>query len=328
MAAPHLTPHAFTAALALAALATGGVGGRSASKETRHVYYYPHCPKTGGASFAKDLLATIDKRRHGVRPCAHDMHWCWGENMKRTDTVLDKMREAQRHPSATSCNYATCELHMRPALRRAGVLLGAPRVHVLLLLRTPQAHVVSQYAHAVSRNPVLARECPTFSSWLARKQRELQFTNHSGWFPYNMQTSHLVSDGPGAGRGSGYGAPQLPPDALSKAKAVVDQALHVGVLEHYRAQYCLAVYHIWPMMPVPVPMCRCGNDRRQRKALNHDDHGTDAHKKVPTISASDRRIVDGLTRLDAQLYKHALERFTRDMRASPLPRCLMNATTK
>lgn len=295
----------------------------SAQAQMRYVYYFSHIPKTGGASFADDLLAVIDQRRQGLRACAHNMDRCWGPDLSRSDTALDKLRVAA-HTKA--CNYATCELPLQPALKRAGLHLGVPRVRVLLLVRSPAAHVVSQYAHEMNRlRNRKGFTPPSFSSWIKLKKDQVGWRNQTTWHPYNMQVAHMAGYGPGQGHGSGYG--HLPPGALARAKAAVDAAFHVGVLEHYRAQYCLAVHRIWPEQSMPRPACVCGNTEQQRQALTHNDHGTHARSKVPTISARDQLILTELTLLDVQLYAHATARFMHDMRASSLPKCLMDAAT-
>jgi hypothetical protein len=143
-------------------------------------------------------------------------------------------------------------------------------------------------------------------------------TNSTGWHPYNMQVVHIT--GAPTAEGMNYGS--LAPDALKRAKASVDLAFHVGVVEQYAASLCLAAWRITPRAPRLGTFCSC--DAVGGK-LNHLDHGANTHAIVPSLGEEELVLIHELTRKDQQLYAYARARFFADVGSSPLPRCLLSA---
>jgi hypothetical protein len=273
-----------------------------------HAYYYSHCPKAAGASFIRDLL----RKSSELRKCGR-VNMCWGVHLAEPDTTLDVLRRSPWASSPRACNFATCEMQLRPSLARAGLTLGTPAVRLLLMLRSPQAHVVSQYAHSNRRLTADVRL--PLTSWL-REKRASVGTNSTGWHPYNMQVAHITGAPTAGGKGFGW----LAPDALQRAKATVDLAFHVGVVEQYIASFCLAAWRIAPRAPRLGTFCSCDAGRGK---LNHLDHGTNT--SAVRARKEDLQLIDELTREDQQLYAYARVRFFADVGSSPLPRCLLSA---
>jgi hypothetical protein len=274
-----------------------------------HAYYVSHCPKAAGASFVRDLLHVSSE----LRKCGR-VSMCFGEHLAKSGTTLDVLRRSPWASSPLACNFATCEMQLMPSLARAGLHLvrDAPAVRVLLMLRSPRAHVVSHYAH-VHRGLT----APPLATWL-REMRASIGTNSTGWHPYNMQVAHMT--GAPTAEGMGYG--WLAPHALQRAKASVDLAFHVGVVEQYVASFCLAAWRIAPRAPLLGTFCSC--DAGGGK-LNHLDHGANTARLVPSLGEAELSLIDELTREDQQLYAYARARFFADVGSSPLPRCLLSA---
>jgi hypothetical protein len=277
-----------------------------------HAYYFSHCPKTGGASFFHDILRVAGGGRRGLRACGI-VGSCYGAYLMTSNTSLDELRRSPWASSPLACNFATCELELVPALARAGLHphLGTSAVRVLLMLRSPHAHVVSQFGHMRHYSPLPVDARPPLATflraWIARNG-----TDGLGWDPYNMQVRHLTM---------GHDE-RLLPNMLQSAKASVDVAFHVGVVEHYAASLCMAVSRINPRAPLLSTICVCGAGGGR---LTHIDHGTKSHAVAPSLSEEEISLLDKLTSEDQPLYAHARARFFADLSWSPLPRCLLSA---
>lgn len=308
---------------ALRLLAVGLLAAPVLGVSRPHAYYFlAHCPKTGGSSLNVDLWRTAKAMGDGTLRKCGNINLCWGAQLRFPNTSLDVLHKTLRQVApAQPCGFASCELPLRPSLARIGVQRGLPPVRVLLMLRLPSAHVVSHYAHVHRFVP--SAERPTLEAWL-RAQHATAGQRQTGWHAYNMQTAHLTAPPEPSGAlasASGYGT--LVRNATARAKARLDAAFFVGILEQYTAAFCLAVHYIWPRMPPPVP-CTCAG-ARSGETLSKKDHGTNTKSTVPTVSAEAQDAIAALTRYDEQVYAHARARFEQDFRRSPVPRCLLRA---
>ena len=215
------------------------------------VFYFMHISKAGGASFTDDLGA----RKHVGASAGYVS--CGALHGARVDgRIVHDCRKYLLERPAIGCNFYACEGNHFNNLRLvSGSFAPAANVRTLLLVREPEAHIVSMYAHcqqdgATGQN---LHHWPhiEFSAWvqLWAEGRADNASKYCGYSINNPQTCRLtlcnnstsstevnteIADGDHSWSWRNL-------QALEHAQRVVDEAHVVGVTSAYTASLCLAL---------------------------------------------------------------------------------------
>mmetsp|Transcript_32288 Transcript_32288/g.99543 ORF Transcript_32288/g.99543 Transcript_32288/m.99543 type:complete len:350 (+) Transcript_32288:416-1465(+) len=202
------------------------------------------------------------------------------------------------------------------------------RRHVVLL-RSPRAHVFSQYLECRFDNwgrkatkdspdfPRGGRVTADFERWLDHFL-DLERLGRRGVFnclcPWNLQSRALTCTTAGQGRGAQL--PQRPGNiadlrpSASAATAALDRVDALGLVDLYPETWCLIEAVTLERLP---GQCDCNSTRST--ALHHERHHVPAHDPR-TLPASVLRKIDALTAVDRQLYARGARRFLDDVAAT------------
>ena len=268
--------------------------------EAAPLYFYEHVPKTGGVSFSSDLVGQFG------------LVSCFGRDVRK---AYPNVTWAMAHGK---CDYGNTEGKYGRSLVK---FPSVPRV--LVLLRDPAAHVVSQYSHCQLESDIKkwhhARE--SFDDWVeawfdaahgpseqARADAFDRAKKICHYQPINMQTRKLC-DAYDRDTVAGPAKHPLDVDAcLARALDVVTRtAWHVGHLEAYDAGLCALGLRINGKQH---KHCRCA---RPESSFGHKaDHHTASSSNRPSDPATLARVAN-LTAGDRALWRAAVARFDRDV---------------
>ena len=234
-------------------------------------------------------------------------------------------------------------------------LLKTPDNFMITMLRNPRNQVLSQYlmcrydewgrattstdvSRATTRIefPRKGSEAVDFRSWLSH------FTN--GWStdkgdwncynPHNMQARALTCnerDGHNSPLSTGASPTTLTampqsssvhhlwsdsptdraPDIVDSVNSLKDMHF-VGVLELYEESWCMLQYQL----NGKLPDFGCSCDEYDQLEVAHDSHGVpQTHQPIEDKTNSVLAAVDSLTEIDAQLWRHAISRLLKNLKA-------------
>lgn len=276
----------------------------------RQLVYFHHIPKTGGSSFVDDASDLV--------PALHGCGKIHCASRKQLFAAINDWRTAECNFVACEGGYSTAEAGGSANLalslatvdddqaasehRYANASIGIPAgTQLLLLLRSPRTHVLSQYAHCQQPGAEgqLLHGFPniTLGGWLslAETRNESSFT-YCGYDPLNLQASSMSNKE----RGSA--------GVLEQARAFVDSAHFVGLLESYELSLCLLSHSLNATLPAA---CDCAlapaGGGTPALASTDDTHGT--HTAEIELSDSELSAIDRLTVQDAELHEYARTRF-------------------
>ena len=312
-----------------------------AANSTNVLFYFMHISKAGGASFAADLGL-----RKQLGPSAGYVS-CGALHCARVGggLVCDCRKYLLDVERPIGCNFYACEGHHFDNLRLIrGSFTPAANVRTLLLVREPEAHVLSMYAHCQQdgADGQMRHHWPhiEFSAWvqLWAEGRADNASKYCSYSIFNPQTCKLtlcnnsISSTEVASGDRSWSWRNL--QALERAQRVVDEAHVVGVTSAYTASLCLA------LLRGPTQLswrdlarrgCHCDHspingssvhqtaydDRSStnaRRLSSNQTHGT--HTGLISIDGATRDRIRSLTRLDELLYARALARLEKDVEAS------------
>ena len=285
----------------------------------RQLVYFHHIPKTGGSSFVDDASEHVPALQGcGKIHCA---------SRKQLFAAIEEWRTAE-------CNFIACEGGYSVATTGGGANLalslatvddeqaamsenyanssiGVPAgTQLLLLLRSPKTHVLSQYAHCQQPGAEgqLLHRFPniTLGGWLnlAESRNGSSFT-YCGYDPLSLQTSSMSNEDAGTDA------------ALAQARDFVDSAHFVGLLESYELSLCLLTHALNATLPA---VCDCAlapaGGGTPALTSTDDTHGT--HTADIDPSESELSAIDRLTVQDAELHEYAKIRFAKAVRDASL----------
>jgi len=191
-----------------------------------------------------------------------------------------------------------------------------PGDEIIAFVRDPTSHIYSQFleckydtgwwiARQVADDPIMEN----VTTWLRHFDggREHDEPDTTCYDPYNMQTRALTCEEPAApsGRTSHYyqGEPNL-----TLALKSLDSLFFVGVTDLYHESVCMFFAKTHADQPLPHH-CNCADpDAWNAWTGSHSVHSVPAHSNSD-LSEEDLRMIGELSRLDTQLYEHALARF-------------------
>lgn len=273
------------------------LGGRGA------LYLYEHIPKAGGVSYASDLV-----ERFGLKSC-------FGRQVKK---VYENVTWAM---ARRKCDFGNTEGGYAGALERYP---WPPRV--LLLLRDPAAHVVSQFSHCQMASDLKkwGHDTATLDDWLDAwrgvldgateddRERALARARRICHFdPVNMATRKLCGAYDTKDR---VARTENDTRCLGEALEAVRDAWHVSVLERYDRGLCALSLRLRGKV---LKHCDCGNPT---EAIGRkEDHG--AHSSSNRPSAETRAKIAAITDADAVLWRAASARFEADARSLEAATC-------
>lgn len=299
-----------------------------------------HLSKAGGANFADDLGAHAELGPSaGYKSCGglHSMSVNIGNGTSnRIVCDCSKYLYTKKLPG---CNFYACEGSYTCNLRLLHDRL-APQATVrsLMLVREPEALLVSMYAHCQQDGADGQRRHHypkiSFGDWVAlwSEGRSVDAFRYCGYYAENAQTRYLadthVCSAPHTIRtlvneSDSRQRPPMTQQAIAQALSVVDTAHLVGVTAAYKASLCLA------LLRGPVGLstaalaqkgCACDpataahrRHRLQTSRSHGTSHGT--HTSLIGIDGLTRTRIRTLTWLDELLYARALARLERDLEA-------------
>ena len=315
------------------------------------VFYFMHIAKAGGLSFTDDLGA----RKHVGASAGYVS--CGALHGARVGgRIVHDCRKYLLERPAIGCNFYACEgNHFHNLQLVSGSFAPAAHVRTLLLVREPEAHIVSMYAHCQQdgADGQMRHHWPhiEFSAWvqLWAEGRADNASKYCSYSIFNPQTCKLtlcnnsISSTEVANGDRSWSWRNL--QALERAQQVVDEAHVVGVTSAYTASLCLA------LLRGPVQLswrelarlgCHCDHSPIFNGSFQAAKAGPSAHQTTyyDRSSTNARRLevlssnkthgthsgligIDGatrdrirsLTRLDELLYARALARLEKDVEA-------------
>ena len=260
-------------------------------------FVFTHIPKTGGSNFAGALKSVVGLAACSSIFCAHDAMSCWFTE------------HAIAHRRAHACNLAAAEGFLRDNLAAAATLWPSRPIRSVLLLRRPQAHVLSLYAHCQQPKAEgfifhgYARI--GLAEWLlgAAERNATEVARFCSYSPVNHQVARL----------SGSGAPEgveatNSASALGRAVRALDGAWFVGVSDWFDASVCALARRLDRELPgTGGGAVACASSSAERLT-----HGTRTSQLV--IDGQVRAAIDRITRDDAVVHAHAVVRLEQDVR--------------
>ena len=316
-------------------------------------FLFMHLAKAGGANFADDLGM---KRELGLaagyRSCG-GLHTVTVHSGNETSSITNCSKYL--FSQQPICNLYACEGRLVCNLRLIRDRLApTATVRMLLLVREPEALVVSMYAHCQQAGADGQRKHHypkiPFGDWvkLWAEGRAAEAHRYCSYMADNAQTWKLAGtppldspfprdDDPGSpacpasmyaraippvnrsSDGGGQDRRQSEQQAIKQALSVVDTALVVGVTEAYKASLCLA------LLRGPVGLshpdlaqqgCHCDPFPAPRSsASTRGSHTHGTNTSLIGIDGLTRARIRSLTWLDELLYARALARLERDLAA-------------
>jgi hypothetical protein len=196
----------------------------------------------------------------------------------------------------------------------------------VVLLRSPRAHIYSQYVMCRYTTFGDLKQSPFFQKHIAGTNMTVGFSKWLRFFetapagiakgighcydPRNLQTRALVCNRTGAAGSHRYWAGTTAKGALSS----LDDIGVVGITELYRESKCLAVFSSTGSLPAS---CRCECAKQQQRTQTHDDHGLPKHP-LSDLSPEIVAQMDQLTVMDRTVYQRAVKRLIADLQAAHL----------
>jgi len=190
--------------------------------------------------------------------------------------------------------------------------------------REPMAHVYSQFLECkysvFGQDHVPESErvhLENVTTWLKHFSGGAERNDLNCYHPYNMQTRVMTCKNsrpdflgvPGDGDSHHYTQEPSIDKALSNLKSL----FFFGLTEHYQASLCL--FHAKThdkKSPLPT-FCNCTNESAWNAFPEHRiSHGVPSHS-VDDLSQEDKRLIEELTQMDAELYREASEIFTQEI---------------
>lgn len=293
-----------------------------AMEEPPPLYFLEHIPKTGGSSMVDDISA------HALSSCGN-LHCVAPGAGGRLPTDFPHADRLLHNCSFIACegtlhfNRDLAEKRMKAAAAKRGERSAIRPLPVLLLLRQPEAHLISMFAHCQQPGSAgRGRRHPypriSIESWFkgwgatasgASTPATENMKRFCRYDPRDPQVRHLGTDLSAA-------------PGLHGALQELEGAFWVGVTEQYTASLCLLVERVGRPLPA---WCRC-NSTNAGRSLHHVKHGTNT-TALTNLSGLSRAAVASLTALDLVLYAEARGRLHRELNASEALRCWAGRTS-
>lgn len=313
------------------------------------VFLYTHIPKTGGASFAADVawnskhvnkIVGLPADMGALRPCLS------------TNTIdIHSWPGRSRGHNQSTCNYVASEGILSKNSQAIPKYLERARGKLanIILLREPESHVISMWAHCRAGVFVAPKDYVSpgsLESWLTLhgKGGPLNHTRvgRCEYNPDNPQTQHLGGDGCFPvrfwldGKTKDVKSPECvnpaappltPAQTLEVAIAVIESAAAIAINEHYDESVCLALATLRPAQSLTrvsasryfaecIKLKRAPNSPIKKRRTH-----VSGNESAEIMTKSMRRTMFRLTEMDRVLYGIALRRFHADLAAigHPLP---------
>jgi hypothetical protein len=241
--------------------------------------YHMHIPKTGGVSFARDMLRTLP-----------------------SDVGIYSWEACYPTYSSIFAN----ELDGQPR-NRGGIVT---------MVRNPRLHVYSQYQMCFDSDwgkQEVAKsshhgETVSFSKWL-RHFRTFTTDDFNCYHPVNMQTRSFTCTEHNAHHETGKPNEKIVDVAIENML----QANFVGIMEYYQESFCLL--HVQLELKLPS-WCNC-EDKEAWSSFGqtHEDHGLQKHREAD-LTRQDRVLLDEITKDDRVLYDAATTHFLENIKAT------------
>ena len=222
---------------------------------------------------------------------------------------------------------------------RQNQLSEMPADHYLTMLRSPRAHVVSQFfylknsggwCHLDPKQEGFSHCCENFppKSDVEMLFNWIEYYADPGWSPskgdylgscytpHNMQARALTCSPQACFRGGSLRAltwEGARPSVVAAIKAASDLDW-VGIEELYDESMCLFEYRLMGKLP---PGCACGNNQKWQPSVGpkqlHQSGGKEYEVNIGDIAH--QNMLDNMTRVDAEVYRVSFVRLVRELRA-------------